>query len=256
MLKKYADLTSVLLNMDCFPVGIKIAMSFKEYNRFDGKELKRKINYCVAVKSASLGHSIKMTEETSACPGSTRSLGFNNDLEEFLSGQEGLELGLYKNKEVSKEVASKIQMLSADTYGVIIKPLEYFEENPDIVLLVAKPREIMRVLQGYSYTYGLDNYSLSGNQAVCVEATATPIIKNKLNISMFCSGTRHYAAWSDDKLLAGVPYSKYFGFIDGLIKTVNPTEYDERKKEIEQVFIKYDVGEKIIYGETYFCTKG
>lgn len=254
--KEIANNLNILLDTDREIVGIKVVKTIEEYNQYDGIELVSPISYCVAVKSATLGHGIKITKSTSGCSGGSRSLGFISPGEEFFSGKSGCGLGLYKDEEVAAQVAHEVENLSSDSYGIIIKPLINFERMPDVILIVSNTREAMRVLQGYTFENGLTKgFRLSGNQAVCVEATSYPIKTNELNISMFCSGTRHKAFWGSDEIIIGVPIQKAESLIKGLKGTVNAIEYNDRKREIQQGLNSIDsLDFEMDYSKTYFST--
>lgn len=255
-IKKMANNFKALLDIDREIVGVKVVKTIEEFNQYEARQLVAPISYCVAVKSATLGHAVKVTRETSGCNGGNRALGFVSPGEHFFTGKSGCGLGLYKNEEVAAKVASEVENLSSDTYGVIIKPLIQFEKMPDDVIIVSNTRETMRVLQGYSYENGLTKgFKLSGNQAVCVEATSYPMNTKELNISMFCSGTRHKASWGSDEVIIGVPIEKAESLIRGLKGTVNAIEYNDRKQEIEESLKDIDsLDFDIDYSKTYFST--
>ena len=57
----------------------------------------------------------------------------------------------------------------------MVRPLEDFTEAPDVVIIVSYPRNIMRLIQGYTYHFGTaQGIKMVGNQAICAEATAHP----------------------------------------------------------------------------------
>ncbi len=223
-----------LLQMKRLPVGVRLVYSKEEYDSFAAKELTGPLEYCVSVKCAGLGHSIKFRKVTSGCVGSTRALGFEHPSEEFYDGREGCQLGLFTDPNVAAATNRQVKMLDRELYGCIVKPLSEFEKDPDVVILVGRAREMMRVVQGYTCTYGIQpNMSFSGNQAVCIECTATPLLTGKMNASLMCSGTRFLAAWGEDEIGIGVPYSQFDGLVQGVWDTVNGTEPDDRKKQIK-----------------------
>jgi len=235
-------------------VGVKLVHSKQEYDKFEGKELKSSISYCVGVKTAMKGIPIKLTKNTSGCAGSSRALGLTKPTEDFYNGKSGYDLGLYENQDISASVSKRMKICEPKTYGVIIKPLELFEAEPDVVLIVANNKNVMRIIQGYTYMYGMQpNFSLTGNQAVCVECTSYPIITDDLNISLFCSGTRFLAKWKDTEMEVGIPYHKFSKVIEGVRLTVNAVEMENRKKEIKDKLekLRYD-GSEIIFNHTYY----
>lgn len=243
-----------LLELERKIVGVKLAYSKEEFEKIQAKAAVAPISYCVGVKSATLGHAIKFTAENSGCGGSTRALGLAAPTEGYYSGKDGCRLGLYCNEEVAADVADKMKICKPDTYGAVVKPLEQFETNPDVVLIVANTRTAMRIIQGYTYFYGMqENFCMTGNQAVCVEATVIPMLTGKINISMFCSGTRFLAKWKDYEVIIGIPYEKLERIVEGIRLTVNAVEPDERKSVIANGLEELGYSrEEIIFGDTYY----
>jgi len=115
------------------------------------------------------------------------------------------------------------------------KPLEEYKEAPDVVIIITNSYNAMRIIQGYTYKYGTQvNFKLAGNQAVCSECTAYPFESNSINISMFCSGTRYLAGWSNEEIGIGLPYGKFIETADGVYLTVNGSEQNKNKERIKQ----------------------
>lgn len=254
-LERQAALLSALLPLERKAAGVKLVKTKEAFDHYQGVELQKSMSYCVAVKSAMAGHSIKLDRKTSGCIGSTRVLGLMEAGEEYFSGREATEwLGLYKDCETAAKIAREAPICKNETYGVIVKPLEAFEDEPDVVLIAAKPRTLMRIMQGYSYEYGVcRNLHMCGNQAVCIECTVTPYIDRQINVSALCAGTRFHAGWKEEEMMVGIPYELLDGTINGIWKTVNPIEMDDRKKEIEEALANLrEEGPQIRYGQTYF----
>ena len=246
----------ILLQLNRKIVGVKFVYNKEDFEKYEGKTLIRPLSYCLAVKSACYGHSIKMSRETGGCFGGNRALGLIECNPEFKDGTGGYKLGLYQSPEVAAKVSNTVPICESNTYGIIVKPLDKFETDPDVILIVSNTREAMRILQGYTYIYGLTKgLNMSGNQAVCVEATVTPFITKEMNVSMFCSGTRFKAGWNNSEVICGIPSEKIEGVVQGLIGTVNAIEMDERKREIEKGLMALgDLNFVIDYGKTYFKT--
>lgn len=200
------------------------------------------------------GKSIKQVEATSGCKGSKRALGLVEPTPQFFNGKHGHSMGLFTSEAVASQVASSIPLYQPGTYGVIIKPVDLFESDPDVVLLVASPRTMMRILQGYTCQFGLpEGMHMSGNQAVCVECTVTPHKNNSINVSMLCSGTRYSARWQDSECMAGIVFSRFIETVRGIEKTVNAVEPDSRKQVIESSLAPSDLLDiQIEYGKTYY----
>ncbi len=113
-------------------------------------------------------------------------------------------------------------------------PLRGFEE-PDVVLFITNTREAMRIVQGYTCTYGLqNNFCMSGNQAVCGVHPITLYINQCINLSVFCAGTsRTGQIGRRVRSPLGLAYSKFAG-LGEYKNTVNAIERNRRKAEIER----------------------
>ena len=256
-IKKTSGLLEALVRTDRRPVGIKFVYSADEYDSYEGTALVKPVSYCMAVKGATRGHSIKMPSAMGGCPGGNRALGLSDDMDVFLSGENGYRMGLYESPEVAASVANSLPYLKERPYGIIIKPFAEFEHEPDVVLVVCCPREAMRILQGYSYTYGLQqHFTMCGNQAVCFESTIIPLSTGEINLSMFCSGTRYKASWDENEVICGIPCCRIEGTVSGLLGTVDAVEEDPRKTEIDAALKSLGINDfKIRYGETYYAKR-
>ena len=200
------------------------------------------------------GAALKFTAENSGCLGSTRALGMEKPGKAFYDGSEGIMLGLYRDKSLSARVAASMKLINTPTYGVIVKPLEDFEAAPDVILIVADTKNLMRLIQGYTYMHGMQaNFNMIGNQAVCVECTVNPLQTEKMNISMFCSGTRYLARWKNTEAMAGIPFPIFSSVIEGVRKTVNAVEMNQRKSIIETKLRDAGICDMdMIYDHTYY----
>lgn len=222
------------LKLDRKIVGVKFLFNEDEFKDVEAKKLEGKMPYCVMVKLAMLGRAVKATLENFGCLASARALGILEVDELVSSGRRYRESGLYQDLATSKNVFKNMTMCKHKAYGVMIKPVEEYNENPDIVLIITKPYNAMRIIQGYTHIYGCNtSYKMVGNQAVCSECTAYPFESNNINVSLLCSGTRFMGGWGDDEMGIGLPFNKFISVIDGIHATLNPTEPNEKKSEIE-----------------------
>ncbi|MGH4124755.1 MAG: DUF169 domain-containing protein [Clostridium sp.] len=216
-------------------IGVKFLYSEEEFNSSDEQTLNNKMTYCVLAKLAMHGHSIKANLDNFACLSSARALGFIESDEKWLSGCQYHDKGMYNDLITSKKVVDNTTNIKQKVYGVILKPLDEYSTSPDVVIMVTNPYNIMRLIQGYTYTYGTyNNFKLIGNQAFCSECTAYPFVSDNINISTLCAGTRHMAGWGKDEMALGIPYNKFVGMIEGLYSTINIMEPNEDKAIIEE----------------------
>ncbi|KNF09067.1 protein of unknown function DUF169 [Gottschalkia purinilytica] len=231
-------------------IGVKFLFEKEDFDNADAKPLINKSPYCVMVKSAMIGVSIKANLEQFGCNGAINALGMAPPDELSRSGRSSLKLGLYQDIVVAKSARNDITFCNHLAYGVMLKPLEKFTEAPDIVIIVTNSYNAMRIIQGYCYIYGTQkNFKIGGNQAICSECTAYPFESNDINVSVLCSGTRFWCAWSKNDFAIGIPYNKFADIVEGVLHTVNATEPLSEKlrigknlkdNNITDIYVDYD----------------
>lgn len=239
--RKQQQRAECLLALTRQPVGVKLFFSEESFENCSFAVPRSKLPYCVAVRMAGEGFVWKIGLEQAGCMGGARALGMVPLDAGYRSGEVFMERAVYCGLEVAKQVAGCMTLVQRRAVGFAVAPLEQWEMQgagqmvPDIVLLVCAPYTAMRIVQGYTYQFGTNTeYRLSGNQAICSECTAYPFERQKLNLSMLCSGTRIKAGWKDDELALGIPYEQFTKLLDGVEATVNPMDNDAHKHRIAE----------------------
>ena len=244
-----------LLTLDRRIAGIKFAYTAEDFEKMPAKAVSAKVAYCVVVKAAMAGKSLKLSGDFSGCNGSSRALGFAAPTEAFSSGEAFCGFGLYKDLAISKQVADGMVFCQKPSYGILAQPLEKYEnEPPDVVVITADAINAMRVLQGYTYSHGShQDFKMTGNQAICVECTSHPLETNQMNLSMLCSGTRYLANWKPGEIAMGFPYHQFVETVEGLLKTADAVELDPAKQRIHEKLVAQGLPDpKFNYGHTYY----
>ncbi len=242
------------LQLDRKIVGVKFLFDEDEFKKADAKKLGNKMPYCVMVRTAMAGKSLKAAGENCGCPGGAKALGMV-ELDEFaLSGRHYQELGLYQDLATSKDVQQKMTFCRHKACGVMVKPLEKYDEEPDVVLIVTNPYNGMRIVQAYTHVFGFNTgYRMSGNQAICSECTAVPFETNNMNVSLLCAGTRYKAKWADDEMAVGFPFNQFLPIVRGLYGTLDLVEPNEKKADIEtRCFVLSKTPPVIHYNKNYW----
>ncbi|MCC5911896.1 MAG: DUF169 domain-containing protein [Clostridiaceae bacterium] len=245
---------NAILNLKRNIVGVKFLFTEEEFQESDAPVHNNSMFYCLMIKKAMGGESMKVRGSSFSCMGSVRSLGLKVPDEFFTSGRHYARSGIYQDLTIAKSVAKNMTVCNHMAYGLMIKPLEEFQEKPDIVLIVAKPMEAMRIIQGYTYKFGTNSQlKMSGNQAVCSECTAYPFESNDINVSVLCGGTRAVAKWDESELGIGFPFNRFHGIVEGVWETMNPQESNQRKKIIEKKLANNNITDlKVEYNQNYY----
>jgi uncharacterized protein (DUF169 family) len=218
-------------------VGVKFLYDNESFDLAIGKQPYNKMPYCVMVKTAMADTKLKVTIDNFSCKGSRNVLGLTEPLDSFITGESGKQLGLYYDIDTSKNAAAKLTRVEKRAYGIQNMPLKDFSDEPDVVIIISSPYNIMRILQGNGYYNGVaKSCSVSGNQALCSELTAEPFVNGEINFSLLCSGTRFWCGWAKDEMGIGMPYKYFDEIVSGVLSTLNPTELLSDKLRIKEKF--------------------
>ncbi|MBV7392426.1 DUF169 domain-containing protein [Enterococcus sp. ALS3] len=238
---------NTLLNLERKIVGVTFLKDEETFKEHPATSFKNMMPYCQSIKKATEGYDFKLTAKNFACLASAVAMGLIPNDDYSSSGRKHTDMGCYQDIDTSKSIADDMVYVKEKNYGVAIQPIEKWQGNPDVVVLITTPFNAMRMIQGNAYFEGqLKNIKLAGMQAICQEATSYPFVTDQINISMMCSGTRYVAQWKDEELAIGVPFNKFEKMIRGIEATLNPMELREKKKIIEEKLtqtnnLNYDV---------------
>ncbi len=233
------------------PVGIKF--NFKDNDCCGIKPREYKTSYCNAVRLATTGKRTCMLDQTYACMGGARALGVEPNEPIEVASKRRVNNGSYYNQKIAQKIAENMVALKQKPLSTIIQPLKYFQENPDVIIIIGKPYAVMRVVQGYSYYYGpINNISTAGMQAVCQDLTSRVYQTQELNVSFLCPGTRMLCSWKEDELGIGIPFKLFEKTFQGIKDTINPFERNKHKEKISKELKSNNLDESfIVFNQNY-----
>lgn len=234
-IKNSVNLIESYLELDRKPVGIKFFFDKDEFDKFEVPQRDRKVTYCNSVQLASKGNSMKLTKENQGCPNGAMALKMKEIPEPMASGKGRFSKNIYKDVETSKSIGDEMLFLEEEPAGIVVMPLENYKEDPDVVVVVSEPYNIMRIVQGHGYFNGYtDNLKTVGLQAVCHDLTTYPYNTKDINITFLCPGTRLVADWQVNEIGIGIPFEKWNEIVEGVKETTNPFERNKKKEGIEK----------------------
>lgn len=233
-------------------VGVRFLFTREEFEEAEAEKPKGRMPYCKMINRAMEGKGLKADFDNFGCFSAARVLGIVDMDDWYTSGHYYGKCGLYQDMPTAKEITDNISNCNHKAYGVEVRPLDEFNMEPHIVVIATNTFNAMRLIQGHAYKYGTHKgYKFIGSQAMCAECTAHPYITNDINLSLLCVGTRR-SGFNEDEVGIGIPLRKFGEMVDGLCKTVTPTEPNLRKKVIEEKLNKHKIsGVEIIYNKNY-----
>lgn len=255
--KNYAEMAAylvALLGLSRQPVAIRFCSHDADYQASPYHEPVNGLPYCTAVAKATAGGRYKMDAAHCRCGAAATALGLQPLDEYRASGQLYVDLKVYRDLAVSRQIVQDMVYCPTSNRGVEIGPLEKSIFTPDMILLILPPKAGMRLLQGYAYHFGqLKDIKMAGMCAICQECTSYPYVKGSMNVSLLCAGTRCVGRWAQQELGVGIPYSQLLQVIDGIWQTVDAMEPDQEKKRILEDCLRLGISAPAIhYHQNYY----
>ena len=232
-------------------LGLRFLVLEKEYNDSLAEEHKG-LSLCSLVKLACDGKSVKCNASTIGCDDAAYAIGLKEVPEYVYSGRKEYEDRKYLSKSIAFQVQNEKKYIPQKIYGAIISPLEEIE-NPDLVIVIATAKDMMRLTQGYSRYYGVNKNLLSiGVQGICSELVSKPFMNNDLNVSLLSNCCRKLTDFSAGCMGASFPIHLAENIFKGILETVNLTENNIPKKKIlERLDSPDELGFEIVMNYDY-----
>jgi len=175
--------------------------------------------HCVSIHMATLGASLYVPAEQHACAAAKAALGISPLPEKVASGKIPYMHGLAASEESAAKVMAEIPRLPVgSSAGTIVGPLRSFSADPDVIILVAKPKQAMWVANALLFEKGTPRITanFAGMQASCADATTVPIKTGEVNFTLGCYGCRSAGKLGDEEMYVGIPSSKMNEVLKGL----------------------------------------
>lgn len=234
-------------------VGIKFIFIQEEYENIPVKEMEKRNTFCGLTARAMNGELLKAKVDCFTCQGGPEMLGMKTVSNYVKSGKQFATFRLYEDMAVAREVQNELCFVDQKIYGIVVGPLKKMEDA-DVAMFVCSAWQGMRVIQGYTYHYGMaKNIGMIGNQGICSDLVARPYMKNDLNISVMCLGARMHTKAEDGELGIGMPIRMLWQLIEGVVNTINPSMEDKRKEDLLERLEeeKEDIGITVELGKMY-----
>lgn len=174
--------------------------------------------YCQSLMAARRGRSMMMPANRHSCPDGTSILGLTDIPPKLASGELYVLFHKLDTVEAAQQMVSERPCLEPRSVdATIVFPLDDAPTDPDIVVVVAKPEQVMWLCMAASYYTGHRfEFHASGYNAQCVETTLLPYTSGQPNISFGCYGCRASSDVEDECMFMGIPTSLMPTIIKGL----------------------------------------
>ncbi|HJK84437.1 MAG TPA: DUF169 domain-containing protein [Methanocorpusculum sp.] len=204
----FAAISAVLKeNLDLVgsPVAVKIVTA-PEQIPAGVPEIEETVRHCRMISLAREGKIFYATDAKHQCGGGAWALGLREKGATLKSGEHYYKLGKYESLASSRRTMASVPNLPQETYATMYAPLEKAEFAPDIVMIFAKPKSMLKLAQSVLFRLGGRIYpQFSGIQSGCSDATAYVLLSGKPNFSLGCDGSRKFSGIADEEMVVGFP---------------------------------------------------
>jgi uncharacterized protein (DUF169 family) len=100
-------------------------------------------------------------------------------------------------------------------------PLEKASFNPDVVLFVGTPFQVMRILFLDAFETG--TFDTVHGEPVCSAAIATPITTGRAAVSFLDIASRRFGKYKPEEMVVAVPYERLSRIVDSIDRSIAGT---------------------------------
>jgi len=195
------------LSLSGSPVAVKLAKSREEVPA-GIPEAEEVVRHCQMVNMARKDGAVFFAPaDKHQCNGGAWALGLREITPSLQSGEHYFKLGKFDSMPACRRTMDRIPHLNTrETFATIYAPLEKTPFDPDIVLIVTTPRNMLKLAQATLFRLGgRISSSMAGIQSVCSDATAQPYLSGTANFSLGCDGSRKFSGIVDEEMVMGFP---------------------------------------------------
>jgi uncharacterized protein (DUF169 family) len=204
------------LGLEKSPVAIKLVL--KEEDIPEGvPKIDETIRHCEMVQKAAQGATFYATVDEQKCKGGASAIGLMEAPEKVKTGEMYYSLKRFSSLGSAKRTMDAIPKIDPIMKAIAYAPLETTPFDPDVVIIIANPKQAMQMSQAMVYTLGgRVEADFAGIQSLCGDAVAGPYTRKRPNITLGCSGSRGYADIKPDEVIVGMNGENIGCFVNAL----------------------------------------
>ena len=202
-----SDALKKALGLTSSPVAIRLVHKKEEIPQ-GVEKLDKTVRHCQMVSLARKeGKVFYSTVDNHECVGGAWALGLREISESLKTGDFYFKLGKFETPAACKRTIDQIPHLeSGATYATMYAPLEKAPFAPQVILIVAPARVMLKLAQATLYQLGGRVHSqFAGIQSVCADTTAQTYLTGTANYSLGCDGSRKFSGIEDGEMVMGFP---------------------------------------------------
>ena len=196
-----------LLHLEGSPVAIKF-ITGPDHLPEGVEQITGTMPHCQMVnKARKEGLVFYSLSENHSCMGGSWALGLREITKTLKTGEFYYKLGKFDSWAACKRTIDRIPHVeSGATHAIAYAPLEKTPFDPSVVLIVTKPKAMLKLAQCNLYHLGgRVTCNFAGIQSVCADASSQVYLTGSMNYSLGCDGSRKYSGIEDGEMVMGIP---------------------------------------------------
>lgn len=228
--KSYAGIMTDILNLSRSPVAVVFLPSGS--NIPDGYREDLSLTYCQSVMMAQKGEKLAVTADNISCANGAAALGLRPLPDKIARGEMIYSLGVLADPVYGANLSNQTPRVPQEQYSaILLAPLDSADFEPDVVIVQGSPYDIMWLVMADNYRKGnRASFSTAVSQGICVDVTAIPWLRQEINISLGCYGSRNATDEQAEEMFIGIPFAQLPAIIEALPK-LNEKVMERTKKK-------------------------
>ncbi|MGM0770974.1 MAG: DUF169 domain-containing protein [Halobacteriota archaeon] len=183
------------------------------------EKIEEKTRHCQMVDIVrKTGKEFYATKEDQMCKGGAAVMGLQEMPHKLATGDTYYNLKRFSTINAARRTMEKVTKVAPGSIkAVVYGPLENVTFVPDVVVIVASPKQVMQLSQALLYKFGgRVDASFAGIQSVCADGVVLPYKEGKISVTVGCGGSRKYANIEDDEMIIGIPAERLHDLVDAV----------------------------------------
>lgn len=207
-----------MLKLNTSPVAVKLIPAGKEVP--EGiKRVNETMRHCQMIdKVRKTKEEFYSLKEDQKCRGGAAAMGIGHLPVKVASGEFYKGMNHFSTVNASRRTIEMAPMLPANSNEAILYgALENASFEPDVVVIICNPKQIMLLTQAALYrSGGRLNVSFAGKQSICSDGVVQAYRDGEIGITVGCSGSRAYTEIEDEEMTIGIPVELLEDIVKGL----------------------------------------
>lgn len=219
---EYSKIIKDAIKLSVSPTAVKIYQKETDAKK-DFKKIDENIMHCQAIITAGKDKSFYATCNELGCPFGIATLGLTEIPEELKSGQQFDKMNVASSQEVGEKLYKQVPKIEEPVEAIAYMPLEDARIDADVVVIIAKPRQIFDLIRAHAYINGERiDCNVGGTQSLCGDIVADTYNMGLSRISFGCMGSHLATELRDDEVIMSIPFIKLEEFTNALSIVTRP----------------------------------